>query len=442
MFARSYKVASFVTHTTRRPSLLGSSGQWTRQARTYASESNHHPSVTRRVLRPVYVAGATALAVGFTVYSFDSRAGLHRYVVTPLMRYFLDAEQAHRWAVDTAKWGIVPRDWKTDDDTLRVTIWGRELTNPIGLAAGFDKNAECIDGMFNLGFGTVEIGSVTPEPQPGNPKPRVFRLTEDNAIINRYGFNSQGHQAVLEHLRTRKRHHRAYGKLDTYRSFYEQRLLGINLGKNKTSPEDSGHDFVLGVQRLGHLADYLVVNVSSPNTPGLRGMQRKDVLFNLLQEVKQARDALAEPRPPLLVKIAPDLSDGELQDIAAVVHDCQLDGIIVANTTVQRPSTLKSVLARETGGLSGPPVRPMTLHCLREMYRLTGGTVPLIACGGVQSGKDALEYARAGATTIQLYTGMVYEGPGIVRRIKDEIVQELNGKRWTDVIGEDVKQRI
>jgi dihydroorotate dehydrogenase len=196
--------------------------------------------------------------------------------------------------------------------------------------------------MFNLGFGTVEIGSVTPEPQPGNPKPRVFRLTEDNAIINRYGFNSQGHQAVLEHLRTRKRNHRAYGKLDIYRSFYKHRLLGINLGKNKTSPEESEQDFVLGVQQLGHLADYLVVNVSSPNTPGLRGMQRKDILFNLLQEVKQARDTLAEPRPPLLVKISPDLSDAELQDIAAVVHDCQLDGIIISNTTVQRPNTLKS----------------------------------------------------------------------------------------------------
>ncbi|KAI9595462.1 Dihydroorotate dehydrogenase-domain-containing protein [Syncephalis fuscata] len=435
MFARGYKVASTAAHTTRR-GLFGSNGTWTSQSRAYTSESS---SATRRVLRPVYVAGLTAFAVGFTLYSFDSRARVHRYVITPLMRYFLDGEQAHQWAVEAAKRGIVPRDWTHDDDVLRVTIWGKELSNPVGLAAGFDKNAECIDSMFNLGFGTVEIGSVTPKPQPGNPKPRVFRLTEDDAIINRYGFNSQGHEAVLEHLRQRKRKHRAYGNIDIDKSFYNGRLLGINLGKNKSSLESSGDDFVLGVQQLGHMADYLVVNVSSPNTPGLRGMQRKNILFNLLQEVKQARDALPEPRPPLLVKIAPDLSDGELQDVAAVVHDCKLDGIIVANTTIQRPATLKSGKCH-TSGLSGPPVRPMTLHCLKQMYRLTGGTVPIIACGGVQSGKDALEYARAGATTIQLYTGMIYEGPGIVRRIKDEIVQELNGRRWVDVIGEDVKQ--
>ncbi|RKP08042.1 mitochondrial Dihydroorotate dehydrogenase, partial [Thamnocephalis sphaerospora] len=377
----------------------------------------------------------------FALYCSDTRAGAHKYVFTPLIRYFLDGEQAHRLAVESAKWGLVPRDWKEDDAVLGVNLWGKHVSNPVGLAAGFDKNAECIDGMLGFGFGSVEIGSVTPKPQPGNPKPRVFRLVEDEAVINRYGFNSQGHEEVLENLRARKRRHQAYGKIDWNRSHQEGRLLGINLGKNKTSSEDSVDDFVLGVRQFGAHADYLVVNVSSPNTPGLRSMQRKDILVNLLRKVKNARDELPEPRPPLLVKIAPDLDDGELGDVAAVVHDCQLDGVIVANTTIGRPDTLQNPkIIRETGGLSGPPVRPRTLHCLREMYRLTGGTVPLIACGGVRTGSDALEYARAGASAIQLYTSMVYDGPGVVRRIKDDIVRELNGRRWVDVIGEDTKQ--
>ncbi|KAG9296625.1 hypothetical protein G9A89_002896 [Geosiphon pyriformis] len=403
----------------------------------------------------------------FIDYYFDSRAAVHKYVITPLLRATIDVEQAHKLAIWTAKWGLTPRDRLPDDERLAVEVWGKKISNPVGLAAGFDKNGEAIDSMFDLGFGIVEIGSITPEPQPGNPKPRVFHLKSDRALVNRYGFNSDGHRQVALRLRERLRRyfHRSAklypnetaallaastdgfaslsDVLGTNRSLRHDRILGINLGKNKSSSPNSHEDYVTGVKTLGNFADFLVINVSSPNTPGLRSLQRRGVLEDLLRKVMNARDTLQKPRPPLLVKIAPDLSDEDLRDIAYAALKSRVDGIIVSNTTISRPDTLESdpELIAETGGLSGPPLKPLALHALREIYKHTQGRLILVGCGGINDARDALEYARAGATFVQVYTSFGYDGVGKPRELKDGILRELKGKRWIDVIGEDWQRK-
>ncbi|KAG0335425.1 Dihydroorotate dehydrogenase (quinone), mitochondrial [Podila humilis] len=344
-------------------------------------------------------------------------------------------------------------------------IWGKTFSNPVGMAAGFDKHAEAIDGLFDLGFGYVEIGSVTPEPQPGNPQPRMFRLPEDKCVINRYGFNSEGHKQVETRLRqrikrflykhAREGHQETIDKLQnghssngslvdslsTNRSLRDDRILAVNLGKNKASTPESVSDYVVGVERLGPYADVLVVNVSSPNTPGLRSLQRKDMLEDLLRQVISARDRLQSSyKPPLLVKIAPDLTDEELKDVSEAALASKVDGIIISNTTISRPpSLLNKDNVNEVGGLSGPVVKPLALHALRHVYKYTEGKIPLVGCGGIATGDDALDFARAGASMIQLYSSMAYEGPGVVRAIKDGIVKGLNGKTWSEIVGQDSK---
>ncbi|KAF9570835.1 Dihydroorotate dehydrogenase (quinone), mitochondrial, partial [Lunasporangiospora selenospora] len=327
-------------------------------------------------------------------------------------------------------------------------------------------HAEAIDGLFDLGFGYVEIGSVTPEAQPGNPQPRMFRLPEDKCVINRYGFNSEGHKAAETRLRQRikrflfkntreneqetvekLRHGQSEAEslvdhLSTNRSLRSDKLLAINLGKNKASTPESVDDYVIGVERLGPYADVLVVNVSSPNTPGLRSLQRKGMLEDLLRQVIVARDGLQSSyKPPLLVKIAPDLSEEELKDVSEAALATKVDGIIISNTTIARPSTLlNKENAKEVGGLSGPAVKPFALRALRQVYKHTEGKIPLVGCGGISTGEDALEYARAGASMVQLYSSMAYDGPGVPRAVKDGIVKGLNGRAWMDIIGEDAKK--
>ncbi|RKP12275.1 Dihydroorotate dehydrogenase [Piptocephalis cylindrospora] len=356
----------------------------------------------------------------------------------------MGAEQAHRFAVVSAKWGISPKDRVQDEACLRTQLWGKELSNPVGLAAGFDKDAECVDGMFGAGFGLVEVGSITPLAQPGNPQPRMFRLPEDRACINRYGFNSRGHayaEQVLQHRRA-TRSSPSSSLEEVPRSLKPGRLLGVNLGKNKVSGPDDHSDYVKGVERFGPLADYLVINVSSPNTPGLRSLQARESLDKLIGEVMHARNALSSPQPPLVLKIAPDLDEAQMKDIASVALAHHVDGIIVSNTTITRPDSLKSrnYLVRETGGLSGPPVKPLSLACLRQMYKMTQGKITLIGCGGIRTGEDALEFGRAGASVIQLYTSMAYDGLGVVREVKDDIARGLNGRSWSDIVGEDVRK--
>lgn len=333
----------------------------------------------------------------------------------------LDAEAAHGLAIRALKTGLLPGDGRPDAASLATKVWGRSLPNPIGLAAGFDKNAEVADAMLAQGFGLVEIGSVTPRPQEGNPRPRLFRLPEDRGVINRMGFPGHGLDAARARLAARPR-----------RGF-----VGVNVGANKDSV-DRAADYVTGCVALAPYADYLVCNVSSPNTPGLRSLQGRTELAGLL---KRVQDAIAAKPVPLVVKIAPDATDDDLDDIVFVCRDLRLDGIIIGNTTLSRPTSLKSERRGETGGLSGAPLTTLSTEVLRKTAQRVERQFPLIGCGGVGSGADAYAKIRAGATLVQLYSAMVYEGPPIIRRIKTELAALLARDGYAsvaDAIGADL----
>ncbi|KAJ7155465.1 Dihydroorotate dehydrogenase-domain-containing protein [Mycena crocata] len=400
------------------------------------------PPPPRTPIRTGIYSTVFVLSAGlFTIYYLDARSAIHRYVFTPLLRHTLDAETGHKVAVQVLKSGLGPRDPVEDDTRLRSELWGQEISNPVGLAAGFDKNGEAIDGLFNLGFSWVEIGSVTPKPQPGNPRPRVFHLPEDSGLINRYGFPSDGHASVLSRLRARVP--RFFTEESVSAAFRPGAMLAVNLGKNKESSADSIDDFVAGVRTFGPYSDVLVVNVSSPNTPGLRGLQNRDILEALLTGVMQAREQLASTRKPKLVlKIAPDLSEDQLVEIAAVIENTSIDGVIVSNTTTQRPTELADSNKSETGGLSGVPLKQYSLAAVRTLRKNLPARIPLIGCGGISTGADALEYAKAGASLVQVYTGFGYDGVGACRRIKDQLVEELSkeGLTWGDVVNKAVSE--
>ena len=296
-----------------------------------------------------------------------------------------------------------------DDPILATNVAGLALPNPIGLAAGFDKDVLVPDAMLRLGFGFVECGSVTPQPQDGNPKPRIFRLVEDRAVINRLGFNNRG----LEHavVRLQARQGRTGGRPG---------IVGINLGANKDAADRTA-DYVAGVRAAAALASYVTVNISSPNTPGLRALQDGAALTDLVARVMAARGSIAVP---LFVKVAPDLEPQDFDTIARIALDGGVDGLIVSNTTISRPA-LASADAGETGGLSGEPLKPLALAALQNFARATGGALPLIAVGGIASGADAYARIRAGASAVQLYSALVYAGPGLVQRIKTELAALL-----------------
>ncbi len=334
----------------------------------------------------------------------------------------LDAEAAHGLAIRALKTGLLPGDGRADAASLATKVWGRTLPNPIGLGAGFDKNAEVADAMLAQGFGLVEIGSVTPRPQEGNPRPRLFRLPEDRGVINRMGFPGHGLEAARARLAARPR-----------RGF-----VGVNIGANKDST-DRAADYVTGCVALAPYADYLVCNVSSPNTPGLRNLQGRTELAGLL---KRVQDAIAAKPVPLVVKIAPDATDDDLDDIVFVCRDLRLDGIIIGNTTLSRPPSLKSERRGETGGLSGAPLTALSTEVLRKTAQRVERQFPLIGCGGVGSGADAYAKVRAGATLVQLYSAMVYEGPPLIRRIKDELAALLARDGFAsvgDAVGADIR---
>ncbi|KAL1832687.1 hypothetical protein ACET3Z_002338 [Daucus carota] len=374
-------------------------------------------------------------------------------IVNPFFA-FLDPEVAHRLAVSAAARGWVPREKRPDPSILGLEVWGRRFSNPLGLAAGFDKNAEAVEGLLAVGFGFVEVGSVTPVPQEGNPKPRIFRLRNEGAIINRCGFNSEGIVAVAKRLGAQH----GKRKLDETSTSSSQSsggvthggkagpgILGVNLGKNKTS-EDADADYVQGVHTLSQYADYLVINVSSPNTPGLRQLQGRKQLKDLVKKVQAARNEMQwgeEGPPPLLVKIAPDLSKQDLEDIAAVALALHLDGLIISNTTISRPDPVREdPLAKESGGLSGKPLFDLSTSILKETYLLTKGKIPLIGCGGISSGEDAYKKIRAGATLVQLYTAFAYGGPALIPRIKAELASclERDGfKSIHEAVGADCR---
>ena len=331
--------------------------------------------------------------------------------------FALEPETAHRMAIFALKAGLFEAYARKDDPILAQRLWNLDFSNPIGLAAGFDKNAEVPDAMLGLGLGFTEIGTVTPEPQIGNPRPRLFRLVADRALINRLGFNNDGLDIAAARLAHRSK----------------QGIVGANIGQNKDSA-DAIADYAVCAARLSPFADYLVVNVSSPNTLGLRALQGREPLARLLGAVKEARDrAVPKSPPPLLVKIAPDLSEEDLRDIAEVARALPVDGLIATNTTIARPSGLADVQTNETGGLSGKPLFESSTRVLASLHKLTNGALPLIGVGGVESGQEAYAKIRAGASLVQLYTALVYEGPGLIERIKRELAKLLRRDGFASV---------
>ena len=312
-----------------------------------------------------------------------------------------------------------------DDPRLAVRAFGLDFPNPVGLAAGFDKDARAPDALLALGFGFVEIGSVTPRPQPGNPRPRLFRLTQDRAIVNRMGFNNEGAEAARRRLAARA------GRTG---------LVGVNIGANKDST-DRAADYVAGVKTFAPYAAFFTVNISSPNTPGLRDLQGRVALDDLVARVIAARDeaAATSGRRPVLLKIAPDLDLAGLDDVVAVARARRLDGLIVSNTTLARPPSLRDAAAKEAGGLSGAPLFRRSTWMLAEAFGRMEGAMPLIGVGGIASGADALAKLRAGATLVELYSALVFEGPGLIRAIKAELLATLSrdGGRLASLIGRD-----
>jgi dihydroorotate dehydrogenase len=325
----------------------------------------------------------------------------------------MDAERAHRATIRLLKLrtgtAFTPEPPYTP--TLETRVAGVDFPNPVGLAAGFDKDAEVFEPMLSLGFGFVEVGTLTPRPQAGNAQPRLFRLAEDEAVINRMGFNNRGQADALTRLSKR---YRTGG------------LVGVNVGANKDS-EDRIADYVAGVRAMGPVADYLTINISSPNTPGLRRLQDEGALKELLSEVQ----AIGSDKP-IFLKVAPDLEESDPERIVRAALDHRIAAIIVSNTTVTRPS-LKSRYANEAGGLSGKPLKPLALEALRRFRRAGGGEIPLIGVGGIANADDAWERIRAGASLVQLYTAMVYEGPGIVRRIAWGLVERLKREGFANI---------
>mmetsp|Transcript_7459 Transcript_7459/g.8575 ORF Transcript_7459/g.8575 Transcript_7459/m.8575 type:complete len:388 (-) Transcript_7459:1224-2387(-) len=374
-------------------------------------------------------AGSASAVLGYGVFAQDE--WVYSNLIMPVVHRVLDGEDAHRFAVWAASKKLFPKSSFSPTESLMETrLLNLKFPNPLGMAAGFDKDGEGVEGIARLGFGFVEIGSVTPLPQPGNERPRVFRLNEDKAVINRYGFNSSGHEKVYENLQEYKK----MKETDC--------VLGINLGKNKTSPS-AVEDYSKGVHKFAGLADYLVVNVSSPNTPGLRNLQAKAELKKLIRGVMKARNLECKKGekycPPLLLKIAPDLSDKDKKDISDVVKEEKVDGLIVSNTTISRPDSLKNENKKETGGLSGAPLRELSTKTVKDMYTLTKGTVPIIGVGGIGSGADALEKIKAGASLVQVYSAITYQGPVIAKSILqelEELVKESGKSNVSELVGE------
>jgi len=331
----------------------------------------------------------------------------------PLTR-LVDPESAHSLALAALRCGLAGRDRSADDKLLEVNAFGRVLANPIGLAAGFDKNAIAVEPLSRLGFGLVECGTVTPRPQAGNPKPRMFRLREDAAVINRMGMNNLGLHAFAERLAALRRSGVA---------------IGANVGINKEGA-DPERDYPALVAAVAPRADYIVINVSSPNTPGLRDLQSEERLGAILAAVQ-----LAVPvRPPLLIKLAPDLSEAGLEAVVGCAVKYAADGLIISNTTISRPPSLRSAAKHESGGLSGRPLFELSTEMLRRAYRLSSGRLMLIGCGGIADGALALAKIEAGASLVQLYASFAYAGPALIPRIKTELAELLRQRdafdRW------------
>jgi dihydroorotate dehydrogenase len=342
--------------------------------------------------------------------------------VRPVLHRF-DPENAHRIALRALQWAPLPAA-RADDSRLQVRAFGLNFGNPVGLAAGFDKNAEVPDALLRLGFGFVEVGGVTPRPQPGNPRPRLFRLDADGAVINRLGLNSDGAAAVLRRLAARAHH---------------GGIVGINIGPNKDSADRTA-DYVRLVEAFAPVVSYITINVSSPNTPGLRNLQEAKALDDLLARVTEARDRVrAHAGPtPLLLKIAPDLTLADLDDIVGLARSRKVDGMVVGNTTVTRPPSLRErEKAIEQGGLSGKPLFALSTRMLAETYVRLEGAMPIIGVGGIDSGDTAIAKLRAGATLVQLYSALVFHGIALVHEIKRALLAQAENGPLAELVGVD-----
>lgn len=333
----------------------------------------------------------------------------------------IDPETAHGLAIRALQLTPLPAP-PADDPILATTVAGLKLSNPIGLAAGLDKNGEALKGLSRLGFGFVECGSVTPKPQDGNSRPRLFRLSEDQAIINRMGFNNAGLDAFAAHLKSRPK----------------GAVVGANLGANKDT-EDRAADYVTGLKRLAGLAEYFTINISSPNTPGLRALQGREALDDLLGRVAEARPA--EGSAPVFLKIAPDLTPAEIAMIveAALAHG--IDALIVSNTTLDRPASLTSPDRGEAGGLSGAPLKDRALAALTHAAEAAEGRLPLIGVGGIASGADAYARIRAGACAVQLYSALIYGGPGLIQHVKRDLAARLRAEGFSSLYEASIARR-
>jgi len=333
----------------------------------------------------------------------------------------LEPERAHDLAVKSLELGLYPRATAPDDPRLAQTIWGLKFHNPLGLAAGFDKDARVSAPLLATGFGFVEVGTLTPKPQKGNPPPRIFRSVADGAIINRLGFNNEGQEAALPRLSGRRKG-----------------VVGVNIGAGRDSDDRIG-DYASGLERMSPVADYLTINISSPNTPGLRDLHAPEILDALLGRVLKSR-ARAEKRPPLLVKLAPDIAGADLPEIVNVIQAREVDGIIVSNTTLSRQGLTDASFATETGGLSGRPLFARATRMLARVYQLTEGKLPLVGVGGIDCGAAAVAKIKAGASLLQLYTGLVFEGPKLIGGIKRALVTAMvdaKAKSLASLIGRD-----
>jgi dihydroorotate dehydrogenase len=343
--------------------------------------------------------------------------GFFDRLAQPLLRA-LDPEDAHGLAIKLLKFAPLPPAPR-DDERLALRVFGLNFPNPVGIAAGFDKNAEVPDALLRAGFGFVEVGTITPLPQPGNPRPRLFRLDADHGVINRLGFNSQGADAALKRLALRAD---AGG------------IVGINVGANKESP-DRVSDYVRLIERFASVASYVTVNISSPNTPGLRNLQQAGALDDLLARVVDARERVTRNAgpTPVLLKIAPDLALGDLDDVVGIARARRVDGMIVGNTTVARPPNLRAETAKETGGLSGRPLYALANRMLAETYVRVEDAFPLIGAGGIDSGATALGKIRAGASLVQVYSGLVFRGLKLVAEIKAALLEALDAEGQDDL---------
>jgi dihydroorotate dehydrogenase len=342
--------------------------------------------------------------------------------LAPRALALLPPEEAHELTLRALELGAFP-DAEPDDSVLNVRFADLTLPNPVGIAAGFDKDARVPDAILRLGCGFAEVGTVTPLPQPGNPKPRVFRLVQDRAVINRLGFNNGGHVAAL--MRLRRRPHTG--------------IVGINIGANKEAV-DRIADYALGIETFYDVASYFTINISSPNTPGLRDLQDPAALRELLTRIFSARSsqiAAGKPKRPIIVKLAPDIAEDSLGGILSELAAQNVDGIAMSNTTLSRPG-LHGANARQAGGLSGRPLFHRSTVMLARVYEATGGKIPLIGIGGIDSGATALAKIEAGATLVQLYTGLIYEGPGLIERIKRELagtVRREGARTLAEIVG-------